>query len=123
MYRITKMIDGSWCVECGIQDGTERWSENNRKEAVQSLIRGARTLNHAYIREDDITFSEEKSSESQHTEHVSAADLELLQKIRYGHKVVLDYNDKRLEYRITDVECELIVAIREGKKHVIDWVA
>lgn len=60
MYRITQLTTGMFLCECQIQDGTESWQEAIRQEAVQSLIRAARTLNGVYIREDDIEFCYEK---------------------------------------------------------------
>jgi hypothetical protein len=118
MYSITKLQNGEWLVECRIQDGTERWREKSRQEAVHSLISGARVLNHSYIREDDISFYEEQPKPPTVTQGgtvISAEDEKLLSDIKRGAKKVLDFNHYLLEYRITEQEAQMLLDIREGK--------
>lgn len=117
MYYITRKSNGDWLCAVTIQDGTERWEKKTRKEAVESVISGARVLNHSYIHEDDINISEEVplSPERKITEE----DWKLLQDIKRRAKIVLEHNDYRIKYRITQKEADLIIDIREGKKKVI----
>jgi len=56
MYLITLLRDGTWLVACDVQDGTERWTEENLPNATMSLVRAAKTLNHVEISLDDIKF-------------------------------------------------------------------
>lgn len=119
MYSITKLLNGEWLVECRIQDGTECWREKSRQEAIHSLIRSARVMNGSHIHEGDITFEEEDPPKARET---TAADAKLLDEIRTKRKIVLDHTDKRLQYRITDKECDLIIAIREGRLDVVERI-
>jgi hypothetical protein len=117
------LLNGEWLCECHIQDGIERWCENSRKEAVHSLISGALLLNHNYIREDDISFYEEKPKPPTVTHGgtvISAEDEKLLSDIKCGAKKVLDFNHYLLEYRITEQEAKMLLDIREGKSIVIE---
>lgn len=115
------MRDGTWWCEVRIQDGTERWSKPTRLEAVRSVISGARVLNGSYITEKDISFhaQEEPVTVVRCGPQVSDGDLDLLQKIKNGYKVVLDFDDPRIKYRISKEDCDLIVKIREGDVEVI----
>lgn len=117
MYSITKLLDNRWLVECRIQDGTERWHETSRETAVHSLISGARILNNSYIHENEISFYEEEAKIAVLSggKSLSSSDEQLLSDIKNKRKVVLDFDDFRLKYRITKEECEKIVAIREGR--------
>lgn len=96
-----------------IQDGTEIWTENSLDEAIYSVISAARILNGSYIRKDDIKIKEQ-DYDKKHKIEVTAEEYDLLEKIKTKHKCVLDYNDPRIKYRISEEECEMIVKIREG---------
>lgn len=116
MYTIIRLLNGEWAIECRIQDGTERWRKPTRKAAIQSLISAARTLNGSYITEDSITFMEQ---EEQPPRTMTADEAKLLDDIRAKRKILVDHDDKRLRYNITDKECDMIVAIREGRLDVV----
>jgi len=113
MYNITELLSGNWHCAVGIQDGTERWTENSRTEAVQSVIAAARVLNGSYINQDDISFHRQQQLQDQRV--VSEDDWNLLQEIRRGAKIVLDHTDPRIRYRLTPEDCETIIKIREGE--------
>ena len=113
MYKIIHDLKSDkYIVKCEIQDGTETWTENTRAKAIGSLISVARTLNGSYIREDDIEFLEMKR-ESISTNSISLEDAQLLDQIRRGEKVVLNFNDPRVRYRLTDEECDWVIQRRE----------
>ena len=117
MYIITEGLDGLWHCELMIQDGWERWTAHSREEAITSMIKGARTLNHGYIREDDITFQKQRPKPPVYQQDgmvLSAEDEKLLREIKSGQKKVLAFDDPILKYRITEKEAEMIVAVREG---------
>lgn len=56
MYTIIETTDKDYLCICQIQDGNERWSERSLGEAVDSMIRSAKTLNHTTIEKKDIVF-------------------------------------------------------------------
>lgn len=114
MYKIKKLSDRGYFCSVQVQDGREEWTEQFREQAVWSVIRAARTLNGAYIREDDIEFSDEKPD----TYKLADQNRILLDEIQRGAKVVLDCTDPRIRYRITPEECDIIVKIREGYMEV-----
>ncbi|HDY89000.1 MAG TPA: hypothetical protein ENH82_12915 [bacterium] len=60
MYMITEMLDGGWCGIYQIQDGTDRFEVNTRKDAVDEMIRSVKIMNHMDITEDDMEFGQEK---------------------------------------------------------------
>jgi hypothetical protein len=91
-----------------VQDGWERWEEKNQEEAVRSMIKAARALNHDYITIHDIDFFDKPNTKK------PDEDEKLLSEIKSGHKVVLPFDDPRIKYRIRPEECELIIKIREG---------
>lgn len=113
MYYITELNNGKFACIVTIQDGSERWFKDTKQEAIYSVIQSARVLNHAYITEEDIEFSEEPPLQS--SPAMTKNEKKLLDEIKSGHKVVLNFNDYRLKYRITEKECELIQKIREGE--------
>ncbi len=112
MYNITELRNGKWYCQYRIQDGTEDFTEPTRKKAVQGMISAARTMNNMYITEKDISFFIEGPPPP--LPQMTAAQQELLSLIGTGRKVIIDYDDKRNKYRITDKECDMIVKIREG---------
>lgn len=116
MYYITKLLNGDWLVECMIQDGWERWREFSRENAIHSLIRAAKTLNGAYIREDDI---KELTEPEVKAPLLPDSELQLLTDIKRGTKKVLEFDHYLLKYRITQEEADIILAIREGRLKVI----
>lgn len=112
MYSIQRKEDGYHCSVV-IQDGTEYFTEPTKTQAIQAVILAARMLNHAYISTKDINISDiipPKKEESK----ISQEDTNLLKKIKSGSFKVLEYNDLRIKYNITDEECKLIQEIREG---------
>lgn len=112
MYWVHKLLNGKWGCSVRIQDGTEEWVEDTREKAVQSVISGARVLNGSYIKEKDITFLEQQPPPQR---VISEEDWHLLQDIKRGAKIVLDFSDPRIRYNIDAEDCETIVKIREGK--------
>lgn len=56
MYSIIELEGGKFQCICYIQDGVENWIETSRDEAIQSLVRAAKTLNGSSITEVDIHF-------------------------------------------------------------------
>jgi len=119
MYQITHLSDGSWLVECMIQDGWERWNESCRENAIHSLIAAARVMNGAYIREDDIQHFVQPAAAMPTKEDMPEADLKLLADIKRGAKKVLDFDHYLLKYRISEEEAKMVVDIREGKLRLL----
>lgn len=105
MYHITNLGDKYLCY-CQVQDGQEVWEESNLTDAIFSVIRNARSLNGDFITKDDIVIACCKIE--------NCCQDTLLDQIKSGYKVVLDFDDKRIKYRITQEECDLILKIREG---------
>lgn len=60
MYRIIKLCDGRYLVECTIQDGTERSYSSSWEEAVTELKRAAKAWNGTKIKKRDIKFFREE---------------------------------------------------------------
>jgi hypothetical protein len=114
MYTITELLTGKWYCELMVQDGYERWHENTREEAVQQMIKGARILNNSYIREDDITFQQQRPKPLISTHSISVEDDQLLKDIKGGRQIVLPFDHYFFQYRITKEEGEMLVKIREG---------
>lgn len=112
MYKITKILnENRWLCEVRIQDGTERWSENDRQKAICSIISSARVLNNDYISEEQIVMVDQQPVLPR---QITKEEEKLLQDIKSGNKVVLDFDDYRLKYNITRKECEMLQNIREG---------
>ena len=111
MYCITAMLDGTYWCEGRVQDGTERWPKPTRKEATQSMIQFARVMNGMYITKKDITYLVEETPIPM---PVSDKDSQMLADIKSHRLIVLNRDDLRIKYGITDEECRLIVKIREG---------
>jgi DNA-nicking Smr family endonuclease len=114
MYTIIDNQTGKYQCRVEIQDGIETWEKDDLEKAFQSVIKAARVLNGDYINQKDITFLSEDRPQ------IKSQDSILLDKIKYGEKVVLDFNDYRLKYRITEKECEMIQKIREGELTIIN---
>ena len=112
MYSITD-INGKFHCSVQIQDGTERWISESRQEAIYSVIRAARGLNGSYITEDNIVFYTAPTPFL--ATGCNPAERTLLDQIRSGEKVVLDFADLRVRMNITKKECELLQRIREGE--------
>lgn len=110
MYTIIKRLDGQYECQGKLQDGMQYWSHSSRIDAIQSMIKFARVMNHIYITEKDITFIEEQSTNLICTQE----ERDILNKIQNGTVVILAHNDYRLKYNLTEQEYELIVKIREG---------
>lgn len=107
-----------WRCEVSIQDGTERWDENNLQQAIFSVIRMARVMNGSFITRDDIkVVSEIKVVNT--TDEISKQDQDLLHEIKSNRKIALDCSDPRIKYRITKDECDMIIKIREGDFRVV----
>ena len=119
MYAITQLLSGKWYCQCMVQDGCDRWEEDTREEAVRSLIRAARSVNSAYIREDDIVFQKQdpKPPVSEETK-LSTFDEKMLREIKSGQLKVLPFDHYLLKYRITEKEAEMMVKVREGEAYV-----
>ena len=115
MYRVSKLSDSLWNCQVQIQDGTERWTEKTREEAVFSVIKAARTLNSTYIKESDIEIINEVPTIGQ----LALESMRLLDSIKRGEKVLLDCRDRRVDMKITEQELDLLVAIREGEARVV----
>lgn len=113
MYRIyySDSENDYFKCEVEIQDGTETWMEKDRQTAIASVIRGARVLNGTYINSDQIEFL---CISPVIVARVTNEEEILLNDIRRGLKVVLNYDDKRIRYNITDEECDYLVARRES---------
>jgi hypothetical protein len=109
------MRDGSFLCEYRIQDGTERFTEKTLNDAIHGLISAARAMNGSFITEKNIEVRDEVVVPNP---PMSDADAKTLSDIRRGVSVLLDAQDKRIRYRITDEDCELIVRIREGRYQV-----
>lgn len=58
MYRIANNGYGVYFVECGIQDGTERWEEHDLEAAIKSLKHAAKWLNGTKLKRKDIEYFE-----------------------------------------------------------------
>lgn len=114
MYTIYCEANKYRC-EVRIQDGTERWEKPGLEEAVKSVIQAARIMNGTYITQKDIEIIYVPKS----TPIVSEEDFKLLQDIKRGAKIVLDYGDPRIRMNISEEDCDLIVRIREGDVRVV----
>jgi len=115
MYLIQELLDGTYQCSLSIQDGTERWCKRTKTEAIQSMITAARIWNGCYITPKEIKeipFTTTKRHE------FSPEEEKLLFQIKSGEKVVLNFDDKRIRYNITDEDCELIISIREGTTRI-----
>lgn len=55
MYMVTECGPGDFLCEVMVQDGHERWHERSLKEAVQSVISGAKVLNGTVIGVDGVS--------------------------------------------------------------------
>lgn len=115
MYLIQENNDGSWTGICRIQDGKEKFTEGSRQDAIHSMIQTARIMNGVYITEKNIHFL---SLRSKIVKETSDEDQKLLDDLRRGEKVALDFNDPRIKYNLTKEELDLIIAIREGDAKV-----
>lgn len=111
MYTITELLDGRWHCSVRIQDGTETWTKDTKKEAVASVISGARVLNGVNINSSFIEFEKQ---EPPPTRVIDETDFRLLEDIKRKAKIILDCNDYRLTYNLTKKECEMVQDIREG---------
>lgn len=114
MYRIIyNDCRNIFNCEVQIQDGTERWSETQLFDAIASVIRGARVLNGTYITKKDIEIIN-TSTDPKKEVNCTLEERRLLQDIQSGRKVLLNYDDKRLKYNITDEECDYLLSRRES---------
>jgi hypothetical protein len=119
MYKIFVARDGTCVCECEIQDGRETCTAPNRQIATYKLIQMARMLNHAYIREDDIEYLNTPSRPKEDCEGCQEWKV-MRDRISRGEvRVVEVIMSKPFQYRITDEECEMVVAIREGRQEVV----
>lgn len=117
MYSVIALPNGKYQCNCRIQDGTERWEKATLEEALQSMVQAARVMNGSYIRHDEIEVH--ASSPIRPTANtVSDEDMALLLDIKREAKVVLEHNHYLLKYRLTEEECRLVQAIREGDAKV-----
>ncbi len=114
MYEVVELADGSWYCYGRVQDGTEDWKPNppTLDGAIKSMISFARVSNGSYIKKKDITVTRYQKPPDR---VVSEEDWKLLQDIKRGALVALDHTDKRIRCNIDDDDCDLIVAIREGR--------
>lgn len=114
MYRITyNDCRNTFRCEVDIQDGTESWNEVQLFDAIASVIKSARILNGVYITKKDIEIIN-TSTDPKKEVSCTLEEKRLLQDISAGRKVLLDYDDKRVKYNITDEECEYLVSRRES---------
>lgn len=60
MYTIILGLDGRYYCWGKLQDGTERWTENNLEAAIKSMKDFARFANHTKIKRKDIEFFQEQ---------------------------------------------------------------
>lgn len=115
MYKIIKIIEAEdkiiYRCEVVIQDGKERWDELDKEKAIFSVIKAARVLNGTYIGKEDIEFVETQYQPV----HMTIDQRKILEDIRRGEKILLDHTDMRVKMRITDEECRMILAWREGE--------
>jgi len=117
MYNITEE-NNRYCCCLSVQDGQEFWYESSLQKAIETMIFQARLLNNNYIVKADIAIHYlPDTPECRTPEHKvpSVEELEWLEAIRLGTKVVLSAQDPRIRYKISHEDCELIVAIREGR--------
>lgn len=56
MYSIVKQLNGEFFANCTIQDGSETGIFKNKEDAVDYLIRSAKTLNGTKITRKNICF-------------------------------------------------------------------
>jgi hypothetical protein len=59
---VVKIADDSWECHCMVRDGSERWLEKSKDEAVSAMIKAAKTLNGVKIDHSDIKFFERRST-------------------------------------------------------------
>lgn len=117
MYCITKIAEDKFNCFVRLQDGHEVWSEKSLEQAKNKVIAAARVLNGENINEEMITYTTAEIKPAKLA--VSKEDEELLVAIKTGLKVVLDFDDYRLKYNLTERECLMVQDIREGKKSIM----
>ncbi len=117
MYQIV-CKDGLYHCYLKYQDGTEEWSETDLDIAIENMIRGAYAWNHSRINSTAIEII--KNPDSSSGLSVNDKDAKLLEDIKLGYKVALDFNDFRLVANLTPGEVETIYAIREGRLKVVN---
>lgn len=117
MYKITECWVPKkgkiYFCEVQIQDGTERWEESSKEKAIFSVIKAARILNGNYIKEEDIVVR--KLVETLADTSKTITEQKILEDIKRGEKILLDHDDMRVKMHITDEECRMILAWREGE--------
>lgn len=119
IYRITEQSnnpDGLYYCECSVQDGTQSWYEDNLDLAISSVVVAARTLNGSFIRRDEVEIirSTDNSANAVYQQYK-----QLIDKVESGKLIVLNHDDPRITYRLSDDELQMIIDIREGKKIVV----
>jgi hypothetical protein len=60
MYKIIRWWDGKFHCECQLQDGTERWVEDDLEAAVTAVKRFARVMNGTKLKRKGIIFLQPK---------------------------------------------------------------
>jgi hypothetical protein len=119
MYKIVQLSSNEYDCEVTIQDGFECWREPTLEKAIQAVISAAWTLNGVRINRKMIDMVDGRHFASAPNETVSKKDLELLQKINTGHKVVLDFDDFRLKSNLLPEEVDMLYEIRQGTLKVV----
>lgn len=115
MYDVIEQEDHTWIGYVRIQDGLERTVPLKSKgEAICAVIRVARSLNGVYILSSEVAVRYFKA------EPTPGPQAELMpqgtvDKILNGDLVLVPWDAKILKYRITDDECEEVLARREGR--------
>jgi hypothetical protein len=76
-------------------------------------------LNGVYINLKDINIDLDScySNYALPLQKITPEENQILNDIRIGKKVVLDANDKRVKYEITDEECDYVLTAREQPKY------
>lgn len=108
LYDRCDKIKKRYLSEVRYQDGTDRREFDDEQQAVEYIIASARAYNHEYIRKDDITYRL-VTNDCNDTNMQS-----LLNNIQHTLNEIKN-NNPAIKYRITEEECKIIIALREGK--------
>lgn len=116
MYKIVQQDDGTWIGHVRVQDSTEYTDRCKDKDgAISAVVRSARTLNGVYIMRDEVVVVPYNPPVKCKDGKTGIVPQSTVDKILSGDLVLVPKDSKILKYRITDEECEQVLAWREGR--------
>lgn len=116
MYKVVQQDDGTWIGHIRVQDGIEYTDRyKNKDDTVSAVIRAARILNGVYVLREEVVVVPHNSPVHLKNGKTGIIAPATLEKILSGELVLVPTDSKILKYRITDEECEQVLARREGR--------